>query len=142
MSILSYLFGESDQPPPDPVWQRDPAMKYYRLLSMRPGRPNLTGRSGVFVLFHRGVRPGWVYVGATADLAGAVERVQAHHEISEYERRGGVFMTWSYIRADKRDGVVAYLRRQMKPEVEDPALDEALGCGPMGAAPIAVQLPA
>ncbi|KAA5606636.1 hypothetical protein F1188_04680 [Roseospira marina] len=141
MSILSYLFGDDDKPIPDPMWQRDSANRFYRLLAMRPGKPNLKGHSGVFVLFHKGVRPGWVYVGATGDLDTAIDRLQSHREISDLERRGGLFMTWAYIRADKRDGVVAYLRSRMAPEVTDPALDTDLGCHPERAKPVPVQLP-
>jgi len=141
MSILSYLFGDQERSPPDPIWQRDAANKFHRLLLMKPGKPNLAGRSGVFVLFHKGVQPGWVYAGATSDLAAAVERLQDHREISGLERRGGLFITWSYVKAEKRDGVVAFLRTRMKPEVSDPDLDRELGCKPGGAKPIPVLLP-
>ncbi|MBB4284887.1 hypothetical protein [Roseospira goensis] len=141
MSFLSFLFGDQDKPPPDPYWQRDPSMRFYRLLALRPGRPKLTGLGGVFVLFHKGVRPGWVYVGATADLGAAVTRLQDHPEIAALEGRGGLFMTWAFIKPDKRDGVVAYLRDRLKPEVIDDDMDHEMGCRPAGARPIAVQLP-
>jgi hypothetical protein len=108
---------------------------------MRPGKPDLKGHGGVFVLFHKGVQPGWSYVGAAQDLARALDVIQDHGEIMDLDRRGGLFMTWAYIRADKRDGVVSYLRARMKPEVVDPELDRALGCRPDGAKPIPVLLP-
>lgn len=141
MSFLSFLFGDQNKPPPDPYWQRDPSQRFYRLIRMQPGRPNLTGRGGVFVLFHKGVQPGWVYVGAATDLAVAVERLQEHRAVGRLEARGGLYMTWAFIRQDKRDGVVAYLRQHMKPEVVDSALDRELGCRPEGATPIPVQGP-
>lgn len=141
MSFLSFLFGDTDKPPPDPVWQRDPDQKYYRLLVMKPGRPRLAGLGGVFVVFHRGVKPGWVYFGAARDLSVAVERLQDHREISRFEGRGGLFMTWSFIKPEKRDGVVAYLRETARPPLVDTDLDRELGCSPVGAQPIAVQFP-
>lgn len=141
MSILSFLFGDTNTAPPDPVWQRDSSMRFYRLLAMRPGKPNLKGRSGVFAVFHKGVQPGWVYVGSATDLQQAVELIQDHPEISALEARGGLYITWSYVRADKRDGVVAFLRARMAPEVTAPDLDQALGCRPGNAKPIPVQLP-
>lgn len=143
MSFLSFLFGEPENaPPPDPYWQRDPSLKFYRLLGLRPGRPpKLKGAGGVFAVFHRGVKPGWVYVGATRDLGAAVERLQDHPEVSEMEARGGLYITWAFIKDDKRDGVVAYLREQLKPEIVDPEMDREMGCSPDKAKPIPVQRP-
>ena len=142
MSFLSFLFGDSEKPPPDPYWQRDPSQRFYRLIAIRPGRPKLTGLGGVIVVFHKGVQPGWVYVGAARDLARAIETLQDHSEISQYEGRGGLFVTWAFITPDKRAGVVAYLRAATKPMVVDAALDAELGGAPTERVqPIPVQLP-
>ena len=142
MSFLSFLFGDNEKPPPDPYWQRDPSQKFYRLIAIRPGRPKLAGLGGVIVVFHKGVKPGWVYVGAARDLGQAVETLQYHTEVSQYEGRGGLFATWAFIKPEKRAGVVAYLRGAMKPMVEDAALDAELGGAPAERAPpIPVQFP-
>lgn len=142
MSFLSFLFGDNEKPPPDPYWQRDPSQRFYRLIAIRPGRPKLAGLGGVIVVFHKGVQPGWVYVGAARDLERAVEALQDHREISRYESRGGLFATWAFIKPEKRAGVVAFLRGATKPMVMDAALDAELGGAPTsGAPPIPVQLP-
>ncbi|SDD74365.1 hypothetical protein SAMN05421720_101404 [Rhodospira trueperi] len=143
MGFLSFLFGEggTNNKPQDPYWQRDPSLKFYRLLAIKPDRLKLGGRGGVFALYHKGVRPGWVYVGATRDLGDAVERMKDHPEVSAMDARGGLFMTWAFIKDDKRDGVVAYLRHHLKPEVDDPDLDREMGCNPQNAKHIPVLLP-
>jgi len=143
MGFLSFLFGEggTNKKPQDPYWQRDPSLRFYRLLAVNPNRLKLGGRGGVFALFHKGVRPGWVYVGATRDLGDAIERMKDHPEISAMDSRGGLFMTWAFVKEDKRDGVVAYLRHHLKPEVSDPDLDRELGCRPDNAKQVPVLLP-
>ena len=141
MSFFSFLFGDDEKPPPDPEWQRDDRGRFMRLLALRPTRKDLARRGGVFVVFHGGVQPRWVYVGGAADLGAAVARLQDHHDLSVLEARGGLFFTWAYIKPDKRQGVVAYLRTRMKTELDAPDLDQALGCAPEGARPEPVQLP-
>ncbi len=141
MSFLSFLFGDNEKPPPDPVWQRQSNQRFHRLIAMKPGRPRLAGLGGVFVVFHRGMQPGWVYFGAARDLGAAVERLQDHRELSRFESRGGLFFTWSFIKPEKRDGVVAYLRATAAPELIDPDLDRDFGCKPAGAKPVPVQFP-
>ncbi len=141
MSFFSFMFGDENKPPPDPYWQRDDRGRFVRLLALHPHRKDLARRGGVFVVFHGGVQPGWVYVGSAADLGAAVARLQDHHALSTLEARGGLFFTWAYIKPDKRNGVVAYLRTRMKAEFDAPDLDQALGCAPKGAHPQPVQLP-
>jgi len=141
MSFLSFLFGDEDKPPPDPYWQRDQKGRFFRLLALRPDRKDLARRGGVFVVFHGGVKPGWVYVGAAPDLGAAVSRLQDHREVSALEMRGGLFFTWAYIKPDARDGVVAFLRARMRPELDAPDLDQAFGCNPGKAQPQPVLLP-
>ncbi|MBB4265478.1 hypothetical protein [Roseospira visakhapatnamensis] len=141
MSFLSFLFGDAEKPPPDPYWQRDDKARFFRLLALKTTRRDLAGRGGVFVVFHGGVQPRWVYVGSTANLGATVMALQDHPDLTTLEARGGLFMTWAYIKADKRDGVVTYLRARMKPELDPSDLDKALGCAPKGARPQPVQLP-
>jgi len=141
MSFLSYLFGDDDKLPPDPYWQRDEKGRFFRLLALKPSRKDLARRGGVFVVFHAGLRPGWVYVGGTANLGAAVDILQDHTGLIALESRGGLFFTWAYIKADLQDGVVAFLRAKMRPSLTDTDLDRTLGCKPDGARPQRVRLP-
>lgn len=82
------------------------------------------GLGGVYVVWHKGVRPEWVYVGATDDLAQALARALDDDEIFAYEPRGGLWCTWALIRPEYRNGAVAYLRRLLNPVVDPRAGDE------------------
>ncbi len=145
MSLLG-LFREQRPPPPavaaapaDPGWVKPPKGYYHRLLSIRLELAKLRGVGGVYVVWHRGVRPAWVHVGATEDLAASLAEARDTPEILAYESRGGLHVTWSPIIADYRMGVLAHLREAMSPEL-DMVLPTDLT--PRRARPVPVKLPA
>ncbi|MCP5366548.1 MAG: hypothetical protein H6907_04805 [Hyphomicrobiales bacterium] len=111
----------SDAPPQDPNWVRDAAGRYHRLLQLDPEAAGLAGTGGVYVIWHRGMRPAWVFVGAADDLARALHDVAANPDVVDLESRGGLFVTWSLTHAPYRAGVVAYLTELMMPLVDNPA---------------------
>lgn len=82
------------------------------------------------------MRPRWVYVGRTSNLATTLEAVAQTPEIMEYEPAGGLFITWSLIRTELQEGVVAYLSEMLKPLVANPQRP------PRGTQPIPVLVPA
>jgi hypothetical protein len=104
----------------DPRWAVDRRGKFHRLVHLDPEAEGLTGASGVFVVWHGGVRPRWVYVGRAQDLAGAFHRLGRDADVMDYEVNGGLFVTWSLIRTDYQDGVVRYLSDALSPAVENP----------------------
>ncbi len=104
-------------------WEMNPSGRFWRLMYVRTDRHNLNGRGGVLAVFHRGVRPAWVYVGATLDLGKLIEDAKDDPQISEFDNRGGLFATWSFVKPSYQEGVVAYLRQQLKPKVLDSPLD-------------------
>lgn len=114
--------------PQDPYWQRNARLRYVRLVHMAARADRLAGKGGVFVIWTQGVQRGtWVYCGHSPDLAEAVRQVIDAPAIVEWENRARLAFTWAPIRADRRDGVVAYLRGLLAFAVDDAALDEALG---------------
>lgn len=126
MSFLRQLFKEEPKPatdagsPADPQWRRPANGGYYqRLLSINLDLEALRGVGGVYVIWHRGVRPGWVHVAATDDLGRALSECRDHPAILGYEMRGGLYVTWSTVLPDFRAGVVTYLRQAMAPEIEE-----------------------
>lgn len=134
MSLLSRLFGRpaasKPRPPQDPYWQRNADLKYVRLMALYHRTRGLRGQGGVFIVWSQGLRGQWVYCGHAPDLAEAVRLLADSHPIAEWEDRAPLSVTWSPIRADRRDGAVAYLRETLRFQVEDPTLDRRLGMRP------------
>jgi hypothetical protein len=123
--------------PMDIPWEKNDKGRFWKLLLVRP--EILAGRGGVAAFFHRGVKPGWVFVCAADDLSDLLSRAQDDTVITEYEAHGGVFVTWSFVKPEFRDGVVAHLRRSLRPELETAALD---GNRTYAAPPVPVNPPA
>lgn len=119
--------------PQDPQWAKTAAGKYRRLVHLDTAP--LKGVSAVFILWHSGMRPRWVYVGRTNDLAAALEDAAANGDIMQYDVHGGLFVTWSLIRDQMQDGAVAYLTQALQPLVANPKAPAR------GARPIPVLVP-
>jgi hypothetical protein len=139
--FLQFWKGKGSSPPglaghpADVLWQRDERSYFHRLLRLHPSEAGLSGVGGVYVLWHRGTRPQWIYVGATDDLGEAIDQARDAPEVLNFEGRGSVYVTWSPIKSEYRVGVVAYLRTTLTPEI-DAVFDSDYFTA--GAAPIAV----
>jgi hypothetical protein len=124
------LFSNSDSgfspaaAPIDPAWAKSPKGHFFRLSRLEPDQVAQPGQGGVYVIWHKGVKPEWVYVGAADDLAQALMRSIDEEDIFSYEPRGGLWCSWSLIRPEFRDGVVLYLRGLLKPVIEPKPGDE------------------
>ena len=108
-------------PAEDPKWSRSASGLFRRFTKLDPEAEGLGGKSAVFVIWHGGARPQWVYVAATADLAGALHEASENDEIMNYETNGTLVVTWAFIRAEFQGGVVKYLNEAMEPLVKNPA---------------------
>jgi len=104
----------------DPHWAKTPKGKFHRLLFIDPVTQGLSGVGGVFVAWHGGLRPRWLYVGKSGNLAHDLDTLLDNEDIMAYDKRGGVFVTWALIRPEYQDGVLRYLIGAMKPEIEGP----------------------
>ncbi len=124
-----------DGPPIDPVWARNRNGKFFRLIHFDPVVEGLRGVGGVFLIWHSGVKPKWVHVGMTTELAGAIDAAKDNEDIMEYEINGGLFITWSTIKPEFRPGVLRYLHENMDTAVPNPAVKG------ITAEPIKVQQP-
>jgi len=114
-------------PPGDPGWARNPKGLFYKFAFFEPEKAGLTGVGGVYVIWHSGVKPRWVYVGQTDNLAGALDALLDNDEVMDYNKHGGLYVTWSPIKPEFRDGVYKYLFEVMGPLVENPArVDDAV----------------
>lgn len=98
-------------------WQRDERGYFHRLLRLHPAEAGLSGIGGVYVLWSRGVHPKWIYAGATDDLGEAISQARDTQQVLLYEGHGSVYVTWTPIKAEYRDGVALYLRTTLNPEI-------------------------
>lgn len=99
-------------------WWRNARGKYPRLAFIEPVEDGLSGVGGVYVIWHRGVRPRWVYVGAGYDMGKAVEQARSNRDIADLEVHGGLFFTCSPVKEGYRDGVVRYLHESLRTEFD------------------------
>ena len=53
----------------------------------------LKGASGVYVIWHAGLRQEWLTIGHTDNLAQTFEELGGVDEILEYDRHGNLFVT-------------------------------------------------
>ena len=117
-------------PPRDIAWVRSPKNRFYNFLNLDPDEMGLKGVSGVFVVWRGGLRPEWVYVGNTPDLAGTFDLIYDNPDIMDFGHDGKLFITWSEIKPEFQPGVVKYLIQVMSPAVEDPVLPDEDGNEP------------
>ena len=105
---------------PDPKWARTSTGFYHRLVNIDPEASGLKGTSGVYVVWHTGARPTWLYVGRSEDLATTFYGLADDQDIMTYEIHGGVYATWALIRPEFQSGVVGYLNRSLRPKIKNP----------------------
>jgi len=105
----------------DPKWVKGPNGRFHRFIHLDPEESGLSGVSGIFVIWHGGIRPEWVYVAKAKDLAAAMHEAAGDEEIMHYELFGGLFIAWSPILPEYQDGVLRFLTEGMRPAVENPA---------------------
>jgi hypothetical protein len=104
----------------DPRWARKGRGGFHRLLNVDPDEEGIAGVGGILVVWHSGVRPKWVYVGRSNDLAAAILELSDDGNVNQYEAHGGLFVSWALIRPAHQDGVVRYLTATLDPLVENP----------------------
>lgn len=104
----------------DPNWARSKRGRFHRFVNLDPEEEGLAGVSGVYVIWHAGIRPGWVYMGKSDDLAAAFHELGDNQEILGYEVNGGLFVSWSLVRPKHQDGVLRYLETALHPLVTNP----------------------
>ena len=118
-------FGDKEEPeritaPVDPNWVRLPNGAFPPLLSMDPEEMGLNNVGGVYLIWHAGVRPEWVYAGHSKDLAAALHHAGNNRDINYYEKNGGLFVAWALVKEQYRPGVVKYLQETFKTQVDNP----------------------
>ncbi|MBT3989489.1 MAG: hypothetical protein HON14_03980 [Rhodospirillaceae bacterium] len=104
----------------DPKWAKSPKGSFNRLLHFEPSEANIRGVGGVYVVWHGGVKPSWVYAAETPDLARSINEAIDNDDITEFEVNGSLYVTWSPVLEEYRRGVLLFLTQSLKPEVRNP----------------------
>ncbi len=125
--------------PPAAIWHPFDR-PYSRLLDLNPGAAGLTGKPGVYAIWHLGIRPQWLRAGATQDLGAALGAFARTEWIRTFHGNAGVFIAWAIPAQNQCAGMAGFLAEKLRPAFQgeayagDLALDSAV-------TPIACQLP-
>ncbi|MBC8339625.1 MAG: hypothetical protein ISR51_05300 [Rhodospirillales bacterium] len=120
------LFGKSKKkmPPPGPPmdvhWVTSPKGQFYNFLNLEPMDHDLSGKTGVYVIWLGGHWPEWLFIGRTDDLADTLQELQSDRAILRYEREGHIYATWAEIKPQFQAGVVQYLSQVIPPAIPNP----------------------
>lgn len=116
---MGSIFGTKEKKPaPAPLnWARNKNGNFFKFVTLRAERAGIAG-GGIFVLWHSGVKPRWVMVGASTDLAKDIGKLLDDEELLEYNVHGGLFVSWAPVRPEYHAGVIKFLRESMKPLID------------------------
>ncbi len=104
----------------NPHWAKTRGGSFHRLLFTDVEKLGLSGQSGIIVLWHGGLKPKWIYIDKSKNIAQDLDSYLDDDNIMDFDNRGGVFATWALIRPEFRDGVLKYLLDSMKPLIDHP----------------------
>ena len=116
-------------------WARTPNKKFPRLVDLDPEESGLDGREGIYVVWHTGVRPEWVYIGKTQNMAAAMHALAYNKEVMHYEKAGGLFVTWTLIDKMYHDGILTFLSAKLQPVVDNADIPSAETVSPIAVIP-------
>jgi len=118
-------------------WQPHGA-PYPRLLATDLPAAALQGKTGVYAIWHLGVRPQWLRIRAASDLAAALFAAKSVEPILAYQPNGGLYVAWMLAPVGRAPGLAATLIAELRPMIQEPVLAGDL---PGKAEPLACQPP-
>ncbi len=113
MSLLDRIKGK----PSADAWHPGEGA-YPSLFDLGAHAGALKAKSGIFALWHLGVRPQWLHVSAAADLAICLAAAADALKDSPFRGNGGLHVAWVFLPAARCPGVVAHLRARLKPVLQ------------------------
>ncbi len=114
MSLLDRIKGK----PPADAWQPGEGA-YPSLFDLGAHATGLKAKGGIFALWHLGVRPQWLRVGAAGDLAACLTAAAEDLKDSPFRANGGLYAAWVFMAPARWPGVVMHLRERLKPALQD-----------------------
>jgi hypothetical protein len=94
---------------------------YPRLMGFDGHAAGLTGRAGLYAVWHLGVRPQWLRVSATRDLGAACDELKRAAWIATHEANAGIFIAWASPTSDG-SAMALFLSDTLKPAYQDEVL--------------------
>jgi len=135
--------NKTDGPAGDPVdikWVRNVKGRFHNMMKLDVVVEGLRDKGGVYVIWHGGSKPEWLYVGFSSDLGRQIDPLIDDPRFEDYMDRSGVYVTWAIVSESYRHGIVRYLTEKLEPKIENPAAGP-LCKGPDRVVPIAVYTP-
>lgn len=117
---------DTDNPPPvtktvDPGWVHTPDGGFFSFLDIDPEELGLSGVGGVYMIWHAGIHPEWVFAGHSEDLAAALHNAGDNVDITNYEKNGGLIVAWAPVLGPYRPGVVKYIEQAFHTLITNPS---------------------
>lgn len=136
-TVFQRLAGALTSARQDSAWQPE-GQVYPRLLTF--DARILSGRSGLYAVWHLGVRPQWLRVGFTTDLATAITVLARTPEITAFVPHDGPFVSWCFGTVADAAGRVKFLVANLLPAAQDFTLSCDVVLDP-SAAPVTCPFP-
>ena len=103
---------------PDDSWHPADGV-YPSLFDLGAHAAALDAKGGIYALWHLGVRPQWLWIGAGADLRECLIDAAGALASSPLRGNGGIYAAWAFMAAPRWPGVVHHLRGRLEPIVQD-----------------------
>lgn len=103
----------------DEIWQPR-GEPYPRLLASDVPAASLQGACGVYAIWHLGVRPQWLRVRASQDMASAIAAAKLAPAILAFQPNGGLYVTWMTAAPERARGLAASLIAELRPVRQEP----------------------
>jgi hypothetical protein len=104
--------------PKDEVFWQPRSQEYPRLTEFDPGAEGLGDSGGVFAIWHLGVRPQWLKVGVSKNLAETFDALAEQDEVVVYDRNRGVFAAWACSSPEQWAGQVKFMTQRLEPALQ------------------------
>lgn len=141
-ALLSKLVGELRAKvggAPVHFWQ--PADKPYpNIAALDPAAEDLFEKSGIYALWHLGVRPQWLRVGVSANLGTTLTALAKESWVIAHGKNRGVYAAWAWAPPEQGMGVVRFLIDKLQPAFQDGAYPDERAVEP-AVAPVTCVLP-
>ena len=111
--LVSGLLAGKDSAPPQ-MW-RPVDRPYPRLMGLNPAAFGLAGRDGIYAVWHLGVRPQWLRIGAATDLGAVLAQLAETPWIKAHKDNQGVFVAWAHPPPNQSGALVRYLAEILSP---------------------------
>lgn len=124
------LRGIAAAPPTSPVTWQPSGAPYPRLLGFNATM--LDGKSGLYTIWHLGVRPQWLRAGFAVNLGAAVRQLVETKWVKTHEANAGIFLAWAFVTPVQGMGLARDLTERLKPAFQaepfspDATLDEGV----------------